>query len=173
MSRKIFLRGYRASWGIGALLCMVFTGNAKADIYLAFSPYDEVEPIWIEMIDKAQSDIKISAFGFTNKNIGEAVIRAHKRGVGVLICEDKMQSGSKHDLRDVFRAEGIEVIVKKTTALEHNKMIAVDGENAIIGSWNLSGNAAKQDNSVVVFEDEPEFVLEVYEAIQRIYERDK
>lgn len=146
---------------------------AFADIYLAFSPYEEIEPIWIEMIDKAQTDIKISAFGFTNKNIGEALIRAHNRGVDVLICNDKRSSASKHDLGGLFRNAGIEVVIKKTTALNHNKLMVVDGEDAILGSWNLSGNAQKQDNSVVVFDDEPDYALEIDEAIQRIYERDK
>ena len=50
-------------------------------------------------------------------------------------------------------------------------MIVVDDRYAIIGSWNLSGNAQPQDNSITVF-DYPYIACKVRNAIERIYNRD-
>lgn len=155
------------------LALILLNTNAFADIRVGFSPYDDLEEEWLGVINTATKEIKISAFGLTNERIFNALVKKRQEGVKILVCEDKMQSGSKHDLRDRMKKEKIEVVVKKIQVLEHNKMIEVDQKNAIIGSWNLSNNAQNQDNSITVFMDEPEVAKQVSKAIDRIYARDK
>lgn len=154
-------------------LFLIFCIPAQASVELYFSPYDNVEDQWIRVINTAEKSIKISCFGLTNERIYNALVEKRKQGIKVLVCEDKMQSGSRHDYRDRMKQKNIEVVVKKVQVLEHNKMLAVDDKSAIIGSWNLSGNAQKQDNSVVVMMYEPELAGKVDDAIDRIWERDK
>lgn len=144
---------------------------ASVDVY--FSPENNCEVQFVSLINKAHHSIKISCFGITNANIYSAILAAFKRGVKVLICEDKMQAGGKHDLSKTIKAAGIEDVIKKVQVLEHNKILSVDGMDAIIGSWNLSENAQSQDNSIVVFQNEPEIVSQIDAAIERIYKRDK
>lgn len=152
---------------------MALCSSAFAEITIHFSPYENCEKYFIELINSATREIKISCFGLTNDNIYNALLKKQKEGVKILVCEDRMQSGSKHDKRDPMRKSGMEVVVKKAHVLEHNKMIEVDDRDSIIGSWNLSGNAQAQDNSIVVFKDENEIAVQIESAIDRIYERDK
>lgn len=154
-------------------ICVISPLQASATIDAYFSPYDDLERQWIEVIDSAHESIKISCFGLTNENIYNALIKKRSEGLSVLVLEDKMQSGSRHDKRDSMKRNRIEVVVKKVQVLEHNKMIVIDGKTAIVGSWNLSGNAQKQDNSIVVMANEPELAKRVDAAIERIHERDK
>ena len=153
------------------ILCLVVPSNAEVKLY--FSPYDDIEAEWVNMILGAKKEIKISCFGLTNENIYQAIVQKHWDGVKVLVCIDKRQSASKYDKKKNLIAHGVEVVTKKTTALEHNKMLVVDDKNAIMGSWNLSKNAQGQDNSVAIFIDEPGFVRDIEYAIDRIYQRDK
>jgi phosphatidylserine/phosphatidylglycerophosphate/cardiolipin synthase-like enzyme len=126
----------------------------------------------MEVLDTAKESITISCFGITNKMIGMKLMEKHLEGVKVLVLEDKLQSKGRADLGGYLASRGIEVVVKKRSALEHNKMVVVDGKVAIIGSWNLSDNANGQDNSMVITDD-PEVVKSAQEAMARIYARDK
>lgn len=155
------------------ILFLIVVSPLYAEITTCFTPYEDCEAKFIDVIDSAQHDIKISCFGLTNEDVAKALVEAKNRGVIVLVCVDKMQSGSKHDKKNYLQSEGIEVIVKKTSVLEHNKMIIADGKHGIIGSWNISKNANKQDNSMVIFKDEPLFAEQIESAILRIYDRDK
>jgi phosphatidylserine/phosphatidylglycerophosphate/cardiolipin synthase-like enzyme len=124
------------------------------------------------VLESAKYEITLSCFGITNKRLGAILREKSRQGVKVLVLEDKMQSGGRADIHEELIADGVEVVIKKTTALEHNKMVVVDGKTAIIGSWNLSGNAQKQDNSMVITTDKA-VVASAQEAMDRIYRRDK
>jgi len=145
------------------------------DISVYFSPYDDCEKQWIDIITKASSYVYVSCFGITNQNITNALCEVKKRGINVIVCTDKMQAGNKTaKLREEqFKQNNIPYIIKKKQVLEHNKMIAVDDKHGIIGSWNLSGNAQPQDNSIVVFTNCSSLVITIRKAIERIYNRDK
>lgn len=154
-----------------SFLMLTTQGHASVAVY--FSPENNCEAQFVNLINKAQHTIKISCFGITNTNIYNAILAAHKRGVQVLICEDKMQAAGKSDKSKEMPSDGIEDVIKKTAVLEHNKMLVVDGNDTIIGSWNLSQNAQSQDNSIVVFQDEPVIAAQATAAITKIYQRDK
>lgn len=146
--------------------------SAQAEVRLLFSPYDDIESEWVVMIKNAEKEIKISCFGLTNESIYQALVQKKKEGVKILVCIDKRQSASSHDKKKFMLKNYIEVVTKKTTALEHNKMMVVDDTNAIMGSWNLSKNAQTQDNSVAIFINEPVYAAQIEHAINRIRERD-
>lgn len=154
------------------LLLLMPAAMAHADFAVFFSPYDNLEDQWVRMIKAADTSIKISCFGLTNGRIYQALVDQHKRGVKVLICEDKMQSAGAHDTKNQLRRAGIEVVVKPVQVLEHNKMLVVDDDSGIVGSWNLSESAQAQDNSIIVYTHEPEIADRVSKAIDRIYDRD-
>ena len=121
--------------------------------------------------ESAKKEITVSCFGITNKMIAAALLDKHMQGVKVLVLEDRLQSKGKTDLGGYLASRGVEVVVKKKSALEHNKMVVVDREKVIIGSWNLSGNANGQDNSMIITTDEA-VVASALEAMGRIYARD-
>lgn len=154
-------------------------GKSVEQVEVYFSPYEDCEKQWLDIIVSASSYVYISCFGITNPNITSALINKQKSGVKVLVCEDKMQSGNKYDKKQELISNGVEVVVKKIQLLEHNKCIVVDdGKGIIIGSWNLSGSNPKrgaqaQDNSIVVIKNSSRIGIKTRDAILRIYKRDK
>ena len=145
----------------------------QTDLY--FSPYDNCEKVWVDNIIKASSYVYISCFGISNDNIFQALVNKRKEGVRILICIDKLQSGAKKakEWRKKFEEVGIEYVVKKTGVFEYNKLCIIDDNTALLGSWNLSGNAQSQDNSLIVLKNRLIESMQVKNAILRIYNRDR
>lgn len=90
------------------------------------------------------------------------LVRAARRGVRIRINNDRSQSAGKADkaaLQALVNADvGIQVKVTESTkgAIDHLKMMILDGEDGadadvssvLLGSYNFSASAQKQDNFV-------------------------
>jgi len=157
------------------ILVLMFQCFVYADNKLYFSPYDDCEQVWVDNIIKASSYVYISCFGISNDRICQTLVDRSSAGIRILICTDRLQSGHKKskEWRKRLESVGVEYVVKRTGVFEHNKMAVIDDNIVIIGSWNLSGSAQSQDNSIVVITGNQIDARQVKYAIERIYRRDK
>ncbi|MCX5804226.1 MAG: phospholipase D-like domain-containing protein [Proteobacteria bacterium] len=57
--------------------------------------------------------------------------------------------------------------------MEHNKFCVIDNKRVVMGSWNYSANAQKQDNSMVDLSGCNGIIKSFTDAFERIYQRDK
>jgi phosphatidylserine/phosphatidylglycerophosphate/cardiolipin synthase-like enzyme len=89
------------------------------------------------------------------------------------LCLDKTQSAGENSTHRELESAGIEIVIKKTGVLEHNKFCVIDNKRVIVGSWNFSESAQKQDNSVIDTSECNESVKRFKDAFDRIYHRDK
>lgn len=148
-----------------------FAGECKITPY--FSPYEQVAPIIISQIENAKSFIHCSLYGITNADITAALVKSKKSGIDISLCLDKMQSAGRASTHMQLQKAGIDIEIKKQIVLEHNKFCVFDNNTVIMGSWNFSGNAQKQDNSDVLFENCPDIAAKFISAFDRIHKRDK
>ena len=72
---------------------------------------------------------------------------------------DRRQSRGRADHHKDLEAAGVQVRVKPSSYLEHNKYCILDGVTVIMGSWNWSASAHKQDNSDLIITDCPELAV--------------
>jgi len=138
-----------------------------------FSPYDKIDDAIHTQLTQSRKSVHCSLYGITNLRLANDLIAAKKRGTDVGVGLDKVQASGKHDLHDKLQAEGILVEIKPVNVLEHNKFCVLDGATVIMGSWNWSNSAQKQDNSDVIITDCPPVAQAFEAAYQRIIERDK
>jgi phosphatidylserine/phosphatidylglycerophosphate/cardiolipin synthase-like enzyme len=138
-----------------------------------FSPYDKVDDAIHTQLEGASKSVHCSLYGITNVRLANDLIAAKKRGADVGVGLDKNQAAGKSDLHDKLQNAGILVEIKPVNVLEHNKFCVLDGTIVIMGSWNWSNNAQKQDNSDVIITDCPKVAQAFEAAYQRIIERDK
>src|SRR5712691_5634263 len=110
-----------------------------------FSPYDKVDDAIHAHLKQASQSVHCSLYGITNLRLANDLIDAKERGADVGVGLDKIQASGKHDLHDKLQAAGILVEVKPVATLEHNKFCVIDGTMVIMGSWNWSNSAQKQD----------------------------
>lgn len=123
---------------------------APTDLEVYFAPWDDITPKIVQELNRADKTIHCSLYGLTNDVIAQELVKKDKQGVKVVVGEDKLQSQGRYDLHEYLQENGVDVIIKKTSALEHNKWCIIDGQVVIEGSYNYSQNAQKQDNSFLI-----------------------
>lgn len=138
-----------------------------------FSPQQDIEQVVLDSLSGAKRYVHLSLYGITNRRLADKLLELHARGVEVIVCLDKLQSKGKYDLHGDLAKGGIPVIIKRTRTLEHNKFAVIDGQRVLMGSWNWSKSAQRQDNSDVVLYDCPDEVEKFNAEFQRILERDR
>lgn len=133
--------------------------EAKGTIQVAFSPNGGAQEMIIKTIDQAKKSIKVQAYIFTNADIAKALLDAHKRGVNISVILDASQSTSQYTSATFFSNAGIPVRIDDFFQHAHNKVIIIDDEVLITGSYNFS-KAAEERNAenVLVFRGNQELV---------------
>ena len=99
----------------------------------------------IKQIDGAKKSIKVMAYGFTAKNLAEALVRAKRRGVEVSLIQDEKSSQNNRETLPILLAGGVEVRSDGKHAIQHNKVILIDDDIVITGSYNFTNSAEKRN----------------------------
>jgi phosphatidylserine/phosphatidylglycerophosphate/cardiolipin synthase-like enzyme len=114
------------------------------DIY--FSPRGGCQETIIREINAARRSIRVQAYTFTNADIAKALRDAHRRGVDVEAILDKSQRTARYSSATFLHNVGIRVLIDDKHAIAHNKIMILDGETIITGSFNFS-RAAEESNA--------------------------
>ena len=92
----------------------------------------------VKELGKAKSTVLVQAYSFTSAPIAKALVDAHKRGVKVEVILDKSQKGEKYTSADFVLHAGIPTKIDAKHAIAHNKIMVIDGETVITGSFNFT-----------------------------------
>ena len=98
-------------------------------------------------------EILVQAYSFSSTPIRNALINAQKRGAKVEIVFDKEeQKDQNYRGAKGFSRTGITIHLDGQHAIAHNKVIVIDRETVITGSFNFTGAAETKnaDNVLVV-----------------------
>jgi phosphatidylserine/phosphatidylglycerophosphate/cardiolipin synthase-like enzyme len=141
---------------------------ATGTIEYAFTPGDDAAGLIVRTIDAARSQVLMQAFSFTHRDIADALIRAHRRGLDVQIIADREQSDSMGSaaLQSVVDA-GLPVFMDAEHSAAHNKVIVVDHDarqSALVtGSFNFTFAAQNRNaENVLVLRGNPELTEAFY-----------
>jgi phosphatidylserine/phosphatidylglycerophosphate/cardiolipin synthase-like enzyme len=112
----------------------------------------------LALIAGAQTSIECEMYGFADRELAEALLAAHKRGITVTLILDHTQACGPTEvallhgiLTEGFPADQITVMTSPKHAIMHRKDLIVDGAVLVTGSTNWSGQAfAKQNNDMYV-----------------------
>lgn len=116
-------------------------------ITYCFTPGENCTQKIVDIIHDAQKTLWIQAYQFTSLPISEAVVAAKHRGVDVRIILDKTQYSQKPDASAIlFNRVGIPVWIDSKVSIAHNKVMIVDNQEIISGSFNFS-KAAQTRNA--------------------------
>ena len=88
----------------------------------------------------------VPAYSFTSAPIAKALVRAHRRGVKVQVLLDKSQKMEKYSSADFLSNTGISTKIDAAQAIAHNKVMIIDNETVITGSFNFT-KAAEESNA--------------------------
>jgi phosphatidylserine/phosphatidylglycerophosphate/cardiolipin synthase-like enzyme len=129
-------------------------------IEVRFSPKGGCTDAIVRELDAAKKTVLVQAYSFTSAPIAKALIEAHKRGVDIRVVLDESQRGEKYTSADLVRNEGVPVWIDSKHAIAHNKIMVIDGETIITGSFNFTKNAEENNAENLLVIRSPELAAQ-------------
>ncbi|MEA1979084.1 MAG: phospholipase D-like domain-containing protein [Chloroflexota bacterium] len=141
--------------------------GTEVEVY--FSPDDHVLQRLLSLLTAAEESIEFLAFSFTSDPLAEALIARGADGVRVRgVMERDQVNNSGGEFGNLVLA-GLDLRLDANQNKMHHKVILIDGEIVVTGSYNFSRNAEeKNDENVLIFhsvEIAQQYLLE----FERIY----
>lgn len=122
----------------------VILNNTQVQVF--FSPRGGCTEAIVGELNKAKSEILVQAYSFTSKPVAKALVDAHKRGVHTEIILDKSNVKDKYSAADFTAHMGILTYIDSAHAIAHHKVMIIDRELIITGSFNFT-RAAEENNA--------------------------
>ncbi|MCL4529290.1 MAG: phospholipase D-like domain-containing protein [Chloroflexi bacterium] len=111
--------------------------GTRLDIY--FSPDDNIQTKLAGLLNNAQSSIYFLAYSFTANSLGNVIRQKAAAGVTVagVMETDQVKSNVGTEF-DPFRAAGLNVKRDGNSGLMHHKVMIIDNQIVVMGSYNFS-----------------------------------
>lgn len=141
---------------VGLLGCRAVGAPQSSQPYctVRFSPHGGCTQLIVETVAKAQRTILVQAYSCTSQPIAHALIDAHHRGVTIAVLLDKSQRTERACIAALLLEDHIPVLVDAAHAIAHNKVMVIDDETVITGSFNFTESAEERNaENVLVLHD--------------------
>ncbi len=116
-----------------------------------FSTHDRIADRVTAKIGAAQRSVHFLAFSFTHDGLGQAMLARASAGAEVKGVFERTQASGGYSEYQRFRAApGVEVYLDANPRNMHHKVIILDGETTVAGSFNFSDGADRQNDENVV-----------------------
>ena len=119
--------------------------GAMPAVEVHFSPRGGCTEAIVAELDAARQSVLVQAYSFTSTPIARALVKAHQRGVGVEVILDKSQKTEKYSSADFLVHAGIPTLIDEKHAIAHNKIMIVDGQAVLTGSFNFTKSAEEHN----------------------------
>lgn len=140
-------------------------------VQVAFSPDDGVAAQVVGVLYRAEERIDFLAYSFTRDDFAAAMLgRAETSGVRVRGVFDAEQVDSNTGGEfDKLKRASLDVRRDGSPGLLHDKVIIIDAEIVITGSYNFSGNAERTNDENLVIIYDAGIAQEYLEHFEQVY----
>jgi phosphatidylserine/phosphatidylglycerophosphate/cardiolipin synthase-like enzyme len=111
-----------------------------------FSPRGGCTEAVVRELNAARQTVLVQAYSFTSAPIASALVAASRRGVRVEAVLDKSNKTGKYSEADFLLNGRIPTYIDDKHAIAHNKVMIIDGETVLTGSFNFT-KAAEESNA--------------------------
>jgi phosphatidylserine/phosphatidylglycerophosphate/cardiolipin synthase-like enzyme len=126
-----------------------------ATITTHFSPGGDTKASILAALQKSHKNIRVLAFSFTDKDIANLLIQKKQSGVNVQAIFDACMI-DQYSVFNTLKQSGIFVRRDGNQALMHHKVMTIDDQTVITGSFNFSKNAESNNNENTLIITSPE-----------------
>jgi phosphatidylserine/phosphatidylglycerophosphate/cardiolipin synthase-like enzyme len=127
-----------------------------ADVDVWFSPNGGCTAAVVHELDNARQQIRIQAYSFTSPQINAAVAKAKERGIDVEVVLDKSQADDRYTAATYLVHHNVPVYIDRKHAIAHNKIMIIDGQEIIGGSFNYTEQAEHENAENLTITHSPE-----------------
>ena len=130
----------------------IATGTGRIETF--FESEGNVRERIIALIDGAETSVHFLAYTMTDNGIAGAIIDRHRAGIDVRGIIEGRNTGDPGSDYEAFLESGVEVLKDGNPYLMHHKVIILDEEIVVTGSYNFSASAANaNDENVLIIHD--------------------
>lgn len=139
-----------------------------------FSPDDGVQAVLVDILGAARESIYFMAFSFTADELGDAIRERAQSGVTVagVMDEDQVKSNAGTEF-DPFNQAGLDVYRDGNPGQMHHKIIIVDEETIIFGSYNFTNSAETRNDETLMVVYNEQIAAYFLAEFQRVYGQTK
>ncbi|MRR08309.1 MAG: phospholipase D family protein [Deltaproteobacteria bacterium] len=132
-----------------------FKATGTVDVF--FSPRGGATDAIVSEIASARSEILVQAYSFTSVPVAKALLDARKRGTRIEVVLDKSQRRERYSSADFLVHGGIPTYIDARHAIAHNKIMIIDRNTLITGSFNFTKAAEEKnaENLMVIRKNKP------------------
>lgn len=146
----------------------VIIEGTPLDVY--FSPDDHVQAALLDLLANAQSSVDFLAYSFTADPLREAILERARAGVAVrgVMDADQVRSNIGTEF-DAFRSAGLQVRLDGEDGYMHDKVMIIDGNTVVTGSYNFTASAEQHNDENVIVIYSPQLAAQFEKEFQRIF----
>jgi phosphatidylserine/phosphatidylglycerophosphate/cardiolipin synthase-like enzyme len=146
----------------------VTVDGTPLEIY--FSPDDHIQAGLVDLLKDTKSSIYFLAYSFTADPLGDAIIQRSGAGVTVSGVMDADQVASNTGTEfDTFRSAGLDIRLDGDPGLMHHKVMILDGQTVVLGSYNFTASAEKYNDENLMVIHSQEIAAQYMQEFQRVY----
>ncbi|MFM2080945.1 MAG: hypothetical protein RLZZ219_1627 [Cyanobacteriota bacterium] len=129
----------------------------------------------VELIDQARERLLIKQFKLQSEAVEQALLRAHRRGVAVRVMLNPHTSGGDRwndEAHALLQGWGIAVAwTSEAFPVTHEKSMVVDGDAALIATFNLADKYFSQTRDYGVISHDPAVIEQVIAGFEADWAR--
>lgn len=136
-----------------SLGCFLRTPDSSPQaIQVCFSPGGQCTQLVEQTIAEAENSILVQAYYLSSATIVNALIAAHERGVSVQILVDRSQLSAKGSKVRLVIEKGIPISIDAVPGIAHNKVMIIDDEYVLTGSfnWTVAAEHRNAENLLLI-----------------------
>lgn len=138
-------------------------------IFTHFSPDNDIVSSLLREIGSAKKSIHFMAFSFTQDELGRAMRKRFESGVDVRGVFEKRQVDDRYSEYNAMKKAGLRVALDKNRGAMHHKVIVIDEETVITGSYNFSKNAEERNSeNLLIIKGNPDIAQAYLAEFDRI-----
>jgi phosphatidylserine/phosphatidylglycerophosphate/cardiolipin synthase-like enzyme len=135
-----------------------------------FSPDDGVLTHLVGLVDNARESVYFLAYSFTSNELAQAMIARAKDGVSVAgVFEESQYRSNTGTEYDNLRTAGLDVRLDGNPHDMHHKVIIIDEQIVITGSYNFSASAEERNDENVLIIFNPQIAAQYLQEFKRVY----
>src|SRR3990170_2059242 len=135
-----------------------------------FSPEDGTAARLIELIQAAEQSVYFMAYSFTSDDLATAMLRSMEQGFVVVGVMDESQYHSNVGSEfDRLRSAGLDVRLDGNADNMHHKVLIIDRQIVVTGSYNFSANAENRNDENTLILHSVEIAGQFMEEFDKIF----
>jgi len=136
-----------------------------------FAPEDQVAEKLLALVKEAEESIRFMAFSFTDDSLGNAMMNQDEAGLTVQgVFEERGADLEYSEFGRMYSAQPrMDVRLDGNTYMMHHKVIILDNETVVLGSFNFSKSADEMNDENILFIHDKDIASLFRAEFKRIY----